>query len=38
LRYHRDLVEAIQALQPETAANTMYDMLKHGEKHLKGES
>jgi GntR family negative regulator for fad regulon and positive regulator of fabA len=38
LRYHRDLVEAIQASQPDTAANTMYDMLKHGEKHLKGEA
>ena len=38
LRYHQDLVKAIQVSQPGTAANTMYDMLKHGEKHLKGES
>ena len=38
LRYHQELVKTIQASQPDTAASTMYDMLKHGEKHLKGES
>ena len=36
-QYHRDLVEAIQASKPDTAAKTMHDMLKHGEKHLKGK-
>jgi GntR family transcriptional regulator, transcriptional repressor for pyruvate dehydrogenase complex len=38
LRYHQYLVEVIQASQPDLAANTMNDMLKHGEKYLKGES
>jgi GntR family negative regulator for fad regulon and positive regulator of fabA len=38
LRYHQELVKTIQASLPDIAASTMYEMLKHGEKHLKGES
>jgi DNA-binding FadR family transcriptional regulator len=38
LSYHQDLVKAIHSAQPDIATNTMKEMLKHGEKYLKGES